>query len=77
MKFRPFCSDRFKKVCHKIEPSADIHNAMISLYTVMYISRWFNFETDFYGREVDCLMSTNTISKALVQDSFLHIFWAI
>ena len=23
MKFRPFCSDQFKKVCTKIEPSAD------------------------------------------------------
>ena len=57
MKFRPFCSDRFKKVCHKIEPSADIHNAMISLYNVIYnISRWFDFATDFYGLEVDCLL---------------------
>ena len=37
MKFRPFCSDQFKKVCTKIEPSADIHKGMVSLYTIMYI----------------------------------------
>ena len=35
-----------------IGPSADIHNGMISLNTVMYISRWSNFVTDFNGRIV-------------------------
>jgi hypothetical protein len=37
MKFWAFCSDRFKKVCNKIEWSADIHNGTVSLCTVMYI----------------------------------------
>ena len=38
MKFRPFCSDQFKKVCTKIAPSADIHKGTVSLCTIMYIS---------------------------------------
>ena len=38
MKFRPFCSDQFKNVCTKIEPSADIHKGTASLCTIMYIS---------------------------------------
>ena len=27
MKFRPFFRDRFKKVCNKIEPFADVHDS--------------------------------------------------
>ena len=53
MKFRPFCSERFKKACNKIEPLTDIHNGTVSLCTVMYISRWFNFVSDFFEQEVD------------------------
>ena len=30
MKFRPFCSDHYKKVCTKIKPSADIHKGTVS-----------------------------------------------
>jgi hypothetical protein len=62
--FRPFCSDRFKKVCNKFEPSADIHNGTVSLCTVMYIRRWFDFVTDFFEREVDCLLSRSTANNA-------------
>ena len=36
MKFRPFCSDQFKKDCTKIKPSADIHKGTVSLF--LYIS---------------------------------------
>jgi hypothetical protein len=35
MKFRPFCSDQFKKVCTKIEPSADI-TGTVALCTIIY-----------------------------------------
>ena len=37
MKFRPFCSDQFKKVSNKIEPSADTYSSTVSLCTVIYI----------------------------------------
>ena len=38
MKFRPFCSDHFKKVYTIIELSADIHKGTVSLCTIMYIT---------------------------------------
>jgi hypothetical protein len=53
MKFRPFSSEWFKKVCNKIEPLANIHKGTVSLFTVMFISQWFNFVTDFFEQEVD------------------------
>ena len=40
--------DWLKKVCNKIEPSADIHNGTISLCTVIYINQSFDFVTDFF-----------------------------
>jgi hypothetical protein len=67
MKFRPFCSDQFKKVCNRIESSADIHTRTVSLCTVMYISQWFAFDTDFFEREVYWLLSRST-------DLFFWIF---
>ena len=60
MKFRHFCSDQFKKVCNRIKSSADIHNVTVSLCTIMYISQWFAFDTDFFEREVYWLLSRST-----------------
>ena len=46
---------------------------MVSLYTVMYISRWFDFLTDFFGREVDCLMRSSTANTACLLLPYVQI----
>jgi hypothetical protein len=64
---------RFKKVCNKIELSAKIHNGTVFLCTVMCISRWFDFVTEFYELEVNCLLSRSTAITAR-RDIFFSLF---